>query len=185
MKSNETDSGAKALVTVFDDLETAQKVVEELHSSGFSLDNIELVTHNVHEEAPEVTTPKIHETTASSMVDSAAKWSGVGAAAGVLGAVVLAPFPGLGLAMIFMGGLAGAAIGGIAGLEHAINDDSVDLPTLDEYEQLVENGDSLVVVLGSHDEAMRAEDIVKNMYDVRSHIHVLHGHEYHEHPARK
>jgi hypothetical protein len=184
MKSEQSVSASKALVTVFDNLETAKNVVEELHSAGFSLDKIELVTHSVHDEAPELTTPRIHETTASSMVDSATKWSGVGAATGLL-AAVFAPFPGLGLAMIFMGGLAGAVVGGIAGLDHAIEDDSVDLPTLDEYEQLVETGDSLVVVLGNHEEAMRAEAIVKNMYDVRSHIHVMHGHQYHEHPTRQ
>ena len=184
MKSDQTESVSKALVTVFDNLDTAKNVVEELHAAGFSLDNIELVTHNVYDEAPEVTTPRNRETTASSMVDGAAKWSGVGAVTGLL-AAVFAPFPGLGLAMVFMGGLAGAVVGGIAGIEHAIDDDSVDLPTLEEYEQLVESGDSLVVVLGTHEEAMRAEETVKNMYDVRSHIHVLHGHQYHEHPARK
>lgn len=117
------------------------------------------------------------------MVDSAAKWSGLGAATGIV-AAVFAPFPGLGLAMIFRGGVTGAVIGGIAGLQHAIDDDSVDLPSLDEYERAVQNGDTLVVVLGNHDEVMHAETSVQNMYHVRSHIHTLHGHEFHEHPSR-
>jgi hypothetical protein len=117
------------------------------------------------------------------MVGRAAKWSGLGAATGLL-AAVFAPFPGLGLAMVFMGGLTGAVVGGIAGLQHAIDDDAVDLPTLKEYEELVKTGDSLVVVLGSHDEVMRAESIVQNMTEVRSHIHNLHGHQFHEHPSR-
>jgi len=178
-----TDSNSKALVTVFDDLETAKKVIEELHTAGFPVDKIELVTHSVEKEAPEVNTPKVHETTATSMVESAAKWSGLGAASGLL-AAVFAPFPGLGLAMIFMGGLTGAVVGGIAGLQHAIEDDSIDLPTLKEYEELVKTGDSLVVVLGSHDEVMHAESIVQNMIHVRSHIHNVHGHQFHEHPSR-
>ena len=174
---------AKALVTVFDDLSTAKTVVEELHDAGFPIDRIELVTHSVEAEAPEVITPRIHETTATAMVDSAVKWSGLGAAAGIL-AAVFAPFPGLGLAMIFMGGITGAVVGSIAGLEHAIDDDSVDLPSLAEYEQLVQTGDSLVVVLGNHDKVMHAESIVQNMHNVRSHIHTLHGHQFHEHPTR-
>ncbi|MGI9515993.1 MAG: hypothetical protein ACR2NP_03010, partial [Pirellulaceae bacterium] len=63
-------------------------------------------------------------------------------------------------------------------------DDSVDLPTRDEYQQLLEQGDSLVVVLANHEEAMRAEDIVKHMRHVKSHLHMVHGHEFHEHPSR-
>lgn len=183
MAESKSSTAAKALVTVFDDLDTAKTVIEELHEAGFPVDKIELVTHSVEEEAPEVTTPKDHETTATSVVEGAAKWSGFGAATGLL-AAVFAPFPGLGLAMIFMGGLTGAVVGGIAGLQHAIDDDAVDLPTLEEYEELVKTGDSLVVVLGSHDEVMHAESIVQNMTDVRSHIHNLHGHQFHEHPSR-
>jgi hypothetical protein len=107
-----------------------------------------------------------------------------GVATGLLAAVVT-PIPGVILAMIFMGGLTGAVVGGIAGLQHAVEDDSVNLPTLQEYEQLVKHGDNLVVVLGSHDEVMRAESIVKNSYDLVSHVHKLHGHEFHEHPSRE
>ncbi len=179
-----TDSSAatKALVTVFDDVGTAKNVVEELHKAGFPVDKIELVTHSVGNEAPEITTPKVHDTTATSMVNSAVRWSGLGAAAGVV-AATLAPFPGLGLAMIFMGGLTGGIVGGIAGVEHANEDDSVDLPSLNEYEELVKTGDNLVVVLGNHADVMRAEAIVQNMTHVRSHIHTLHGHQFHEHPT--
>ena len=50
-------------------------------------------------------------------------------------------------------------------------------------EQLVRNGDKLVVILGEHDEVLRAEQIVKEMLEVRSHIHPVHGHMYHEHPS--
>jgi hypothetical protein len=70
-------------------------------------------------------------------------------------------------------------------VEHAVEDESVDLPTLKEYEQLVKDGDSLVVVLGTHDEVMRAEGIVRSNYDLSSHIHKLHGHEFHEHPSKE
>jgi len=184
MASNQSTSDAKALVTIFDNLETAKQAVEKLHDAGFPTEKIELVTHSIEEEAPEVTTPKVHETTATSMVDNAAKWSGLGAATGLL-AAVFAPFPGVGLAMIFMGGLTGAVVGGIAGLQHSLDDDSVDLPSLKEYQQLVKDGESLVVVLGSHDEVMRAEGIIKHTYDLASHIHKLHGHEFHEHPSRE
>lgn len=184
MNSKQATTEDKALVMVFEDLETARNVIEKLHEDGVSLDKIELVTHDLQDEAPEVKTPKVHETTESALLDSASKWGGVGAGTGLF-AGLLTGFPGLALGMTIMGGLTGAIMGGVAGVDHAVEDDSVDLPTLDEYEQLVKNGNKLVVVLGNHEEVMRAEEVVKEMLHVRSHIHPVHGHEYHEHPASK
>ncbi len=174
----------KALVTVFDNLKIATRVIEKLVESGFSKEKIELVAHNISGEAPEVETPKNHPTTESDMLDAAAKWGSVGAGTGLV-AGLITTFPGLALGMAIVGGVTGAVMGSVAGVDHAVNDDSVDLPTLDEYEQLVKNGDILLVVLGDHEEVMRAEKIVKDMLHVRSHIHLVHGHEYHEHPAHK
>jgi hypothetical protein len=175
-KKADSNDGPKALVTVFDDLETATRVIEKLVESGFAKDKIELVAHHIADEAPEVETPKVHPTTDSDLLDGATKWGSIGAGTGLV-AGLLTPFPGLALGMAIMGGM--------AGVDHAVNVDSVDLPTLDEYEQLVKNGDKLVVVLGEHEEVMRAEEVVKDMLHVRSHIHPVYGHEYHEHPAHK
>lgn len=177
---NKKDS--KALVTVLNDLETAHAIVQKLHEEGFPLEKIELVTHDIHKEAPQVNTPHVTETTATNLVESATKGAGLGAAAGLL-AAVFAPFPGVGLAMIAMGGLVGGAFGGVAGVAHAADDDSVDLPNLTEYEQLVKDGHSLVVVLGTHDEVHRAADIVEGMSYIHNHLYRLHGHDSHEHPA--
>ena len=182
MKNTPADNGPKALVLVLDDIETANEIAAALQSQGFDSGQIEFVTHDIHEEAPQVETPKVHETTATAMIDGATKWGALGAGAGVL-AGLLTPFPGAGLAMLFMGGFLGGAMGGIAGLDHATEDDSVDLPTLKEYEQLVKAGENLLVVLGTHDEVMRGEAIVDKMYHVRTHIHQVHGHAWHEHPA--
>jgi len=184
MSLNQPVADAKALVMVFEDLETAKNVIEKLHEDGFSLDKIELVTHDLKGEAPEVNTPNDHETTQSAMLGSATKWGGVGAGYGLL-AGLLTGFPGLALGMTIVAGATGAFMGGMAGVDHAVEDDSVDLPTLDEYEQLVKNGDKLVVVLGNHEEVVRVEDVVKDMLHIRRHIHPVHGHEYHEHPANK
>ncbi len=182
--NTKNEASPKALVTVFDDLETATNVIQKLVDSGFDQQKIELVTHHIKDEAPEVETPKVHETTGSSLIDSAEKWGGAGAATG-LALGLLTGFPGLALGMAIMGGVTGAIVGGMAGVDHAVEDDSVDLPTLDEYEQLVKNGDKLVVVLGEHDDVMRAEETINNMLHVRSHIHPVHGHQYHEHPAHR
>lgn len=184
MKANDSKQGKKGLVAVFEDLETAKKVVEKLHASGFALDKIELVTRDVGQEAPQLMTPKVHETTGALMIASAGKWGGVGAGAGLL-AGLLTGNPGLALGMAAMGGMTGAFVGGMAGVDQAVEDDAVNLPTLSEYEQLVQNGRCLVVVLGGHDKVMHAEAIIKGLPDIHRHLHALHGHEFHEHPVKK
>ena len=47
----------------------------------------------------------------------------------------------------------------------------------------MDNGHTLVVVLGSHEEAMKARDVISQLPFVHNNIHPLHGHEFHEHPA--
>lgn len=97
---------------------------------------------------------------------------------------LLTTFPGMALGMAIMGGVTGAIMGGIAGVDEAVDDDSVNLPTLEEYEQMVKNGHALVVVLGTHDEAMKAENLIEELPHIHRNIHPLHGHDFHEHPAR-
>ncbi|MFT5300208.1 MAG: hypothetical protein ACI87E_001385 [Mariniblastus sp.] len=172
------------MVTVFDDFDTARNVIENLVEFGFAREKIELVAQHIAHQAPEVETPKIVETTESELLDGAAKWGSLGAGTGQI-AGLLTTFPGLALGMTIMGGVTGEIMGGMAGVDHAVNVDTVDLPSLDEYEQLIENGDRLGVVLGDHAELMKAEEIVKGMLHVRRHIHPDHGHEYHDYPAHK
>jgi len=84
-----------------------------------------------------------------------------------------------------MGGVTGAILGGLAGVQHSIDDDAVDLPTPDEYEQLLTLGYKLVVVHGSHEEMVRAKDAICNLPYIHNHLHPIHGHEFHEHPSRE
>ncbi len=183
MNRKQPDAGPKALVTVLETPEAAKEVLEALHANAFSLEKIELVVNHIADEAPEVETPRIHETTESELLDSAVKWGGVGAGTGLV-AGLLTTFPGLALGMAIMGGVTGAIMGGMAGVDDAVNDDSVNLPKLDEYEQMVKDGHALVVVLGTHDEAMRAESVIRELPHIHLNIHPVHGHDFHEHPAR-
>ena len=186
MKSNQPNVGPKALVTVFEDMETAVEAVKVLHQEGFPSGKIELVSNDLHEESPYVETPKVHETTGTSVVGSAGNWGavgvGAGAAAGLL-AAVLTPFPGIAIGTIIIGGITGAFVGGIAGVAHAMEDDTVNLPTPDEYEQLLDDGYKLVVVHGTHEELLRAKDAISHMPYIHKHLHPIHGHEFHEHPS--
>lgn len=174
----------KAHVSIFDDLPTAQRTIEALHIAGFALDKVELITKDADVRAHGIESPKHRERTGDSMLENAAKWGSVGAAAGGL-SIVFAPFPGMVLGMMAVGGITGAIMGSAVGVEHAVEDDAVDLPSLEEYEALVRKGKCLVVVHGTHKEVMRAGSIINDLLHTRSHILTLHGHEFHEHPIRK
>ena len=170
----------KAHVSIFDDVPTAQRATAALHDAGFLPDQVELVVSDDDIRVHGIESPKDREMTGDCIFENAAKWSTVGAAAGGL-SIVLVPFPGLVLGMVAFGGLLGAIVGSIAGVDHAAKDDSVDLPTLDEYEELVRYGKCLLVVRGTHSEVIRIESIVSNLIDARSHVFTLHGHQFHEH----
>lgn len=182
--STENTPQRKALVTVFEDIETAQQAIHDLLDAGFEPEQLELVTHHVSTEAPEVITPSDHETTMLTMLTGIEKWGAVGAGTGVIAGLVT-PFPGAVIGMAIMGGLTGMVMGGIAGVDEAVEDDSVDLPTVDEYEQLVKDGNKLVVVLCDHEQAIKAENVMEDIPFIHNHIHVVEGHEFHEHPTKK
>ncbi|HMP80260.1 MAG TPA: hypothetical protein PKD54_12470 [Pirellulaceae bacterium] len=185
MSSKSHDADPKTLVAVFDSLKTASEAVVALHEAGFDAQRVELIHHALDEESAEVSTPPVHEITASVMVDSAEKWGAIGAGTGAAAGLIIAAatgFPGVALGAIFVGGLAGTFFGGIAGIDNASRDDSVDLPTLEEYREMVEQGLVLVTVRGTHAEVMRAKDVLVSRPAVRSHVFPWHGHDYHEHP---
>lgn len=175
-----------ALVTVFEDLPAAGRAVAALHAAGFPPQQVELVTYGVAEQSPELDTPLHPESTFSSLVSEAEKWGLVGLEAGAVAGVVAAmtTFPGLALGMLLAGGLTGGIVGGIAGLEKAVLDDRVNLPAPSDYERLLHEGKKLVVVLGTHAEAMAAKDALAHTTSLQGHLPPIWEHQFHEHPAR-
>ena len=178
---------SRALITVFEDKLTAMQAVKTLHEAGFSTDEMELVTHDFKDEAPDVETPKVHETTSECLIEAAEKWGAIGAGTGIasgLIAAVLTGFPGIAIASLLMGGVTGAMMGGMAGLEDAADDDSVDLPNQEDYEKLLHSGHQIVVVHGTHDDVMRAKAVISELPQIHQHLHAISGREFHEHDSR-
>ncbi len=177
---------SRALVSVFDDLETAKSVIETLVRQGFPHQKVELVTRHVKNDFPENESPKNHETTSSVLANGAVKGAGIGLGIGAgfgVAAAALTASPALAVGAMLYAGFAGGLIGGMGGADKADLDDSINLPTHDEYQRLLDEGNSLVVVCGTHEEVQRAESIVKDMPNAGSHQHRLHGHLFHEHAS--
>jgi hypothetical protein len=184
---SQQDKPAKvALVTVFEDLPAAAKAVAALQVAGFEPERIELVTYGVAEQTPELDTPLSPQSTFSEFASEAEKWGLVGLEAGALAGVVAAmtTFPGLALGMIIAGGLTGGIVGGMAGIEKAVLDDRINLPSPEDYEKLLNEGKKLVVVLGTHEEVAAAKDLLAHLPSLQGHLHPIWEHQFHEHPAR-
>ncbi len=182
LKSENLNS--RVLVSVFDDLETAKSVIENLNRQGFSPQKVELVTRVVRNDFPE--TEPAQETTSSVLATGAVKGAGIGLGIGAgfgVAAAALTASPALAVGAMLYAGFAGGLIGGMGGADKADLDDSINLPTHDEYQRMLDEGNSLVVVCGTHEEVQRAETIVKDMPNAAGHQHRLHGHLFHEHPS--
>ncbi|MFN7575380.1 MAG: hypothetical protein ACK6DS_18295 [Planctomycetota bacterium] len=184
--SKHVEPSQRALVTVFNDLPAAAQAVAALHKDGFTAQQVELVTYSVAEQSPELEMPLRSKTTSSSLVANAEKWGLFGLEAGAVAGVLatITAFPGIILPMLIVGGLTGAYMGGIAGVEQAVLDDRMDLPELDDYEQLLNEGKKLVVVLGTHEEALRAKEVLARTASIQGHMYAIGEHQSHEHPGR-
>lgn len=185
MSAKTPDPTPKALVAVFDDEQTALAVVAHLDQAGFPQKRVGLINREVRTGVSGVTTPKVHETTESKAESGAVKGAGigVGVAAGFGAAMTLmGAAPAVTIGAMIYAGLTGAFIGAAGGADSADLDDSVNLPTPEEYQRLLDQNKCLVVVGGTHAELMKAEAIVKGLPHASTHLHRLHGHLFHEHP---
>ena len=180
-----SQSGRVALVTVFEDLPAAGRAVAALQDAGFQPNQLELVTYGVAQQSPELDSPLHPESTFSSLVSEAERWGLVGLEAGAIAGViaVVTAFPGVALGMLIAGGLTGGIVGGVAGIEKAVLDDQINLPTPSDYDQLLNQGKKLVVVLGTHEEAVAAKDVLANTLSIQGQLHPIWEHQFHEHPA--
>ena len=185
MSNDYHDLELGTLVTVFNDPLHAAEAVMALHNAGFGHDQVELVTAGIDPEATGIETPSDHEITGSCMMSAAERWGLVGLNAGaVVGIVVAATtgFPGIALGMFCVGGLTAFVMGGAAGVVRAVHDDTVDLPSLGEYEAIVRAGNKLVVVKGTHAEIARARQAIADVPNLMEHVHPIYGRGFHEHP---
>ena len=76
-----------------------------------------------------------------------------GGAIGAGSGLLLIGIPGLNIAAPIIGGIVGAWIGGIAGIDEAVR--GIELPDQDDYKRMLAQGKSFVVIAG--DEATRIE----------------------------
>lgn len=188
MKHQSDSHDRRALVTVFEDMPAAIAAVKALTEAGFDEKQLELVTDRL-DDSSGIETPEDRAKAIRSLVKSAEYWGAFGAGAGALAgtlATIATPFPGAAIGgLMVMGGLTGALLGSLSGAEQVAEDDSANLPTMEQYQKLLAEGHDILIVHGTHDEVARAKRVLEHLPCVHRHIHPLRGHEFHEHPSRE
>jgi hypothetical protein len=130
---------------VYDLLDQAQRVIDELESSGYPTKQISLVTRNVTEQVPHEETLQLGDNTERNAV----KGAGFGGLFGLLLGAPLLAIPGVGpvlLAGPLAVGMTGAIVGGFLG---SMSGWGVHSDRVEEYEELVRGGSVLVVAHGT------------------------------------
>jgi hypothetical protein len=149
----------EAVVGVFDDPAAARRAAVQLKSSGLDFVSVprrgrrgSSSSHTGQaalERLSEIFFEPSDHITSTDVAAGAGKGAAMGAAAGL----VLVAVPGIGLAAVLGGALGGAFIGGIAAIDEG--DRSINLPSLDQYRQMLAEGQALIVAYG--DETLRLD----------------------------
>jgi hypothetical protein len=164
----------QCVVAVYSDPARADVAVHDLASVGIGGDQVSVIRRQFDPD------PK----TASEMQlgDDSLKDAAVGSAiGGVAGAAGAATLISAGIGMVLMTGplavLTGAIVGALLG---AMRGWGVHDKALAKYEQLVENGNSLVVVSGSTTDVSRAEQLLRLTDASSVDLHMRTGDDSHE-----
>lgn len=162
----------------------AKEVALNLLEDDFPRDGIEMVVFRDGEDVS-VTYKEINtKSTSGSMISASLKWGLLGFALGGLGGLVMGMATSsvlIGIGMPLIGGLTAIIYGAVAGVDNATIDDSVDLPTANDYRTLLQNGGALLVLRGNEHELTRARDCMTADRLSVSNLLTVRGHTYHQH----
>lgn len=139
----------EAVVGVFDDTATANRAASELQNSDVELHRVSLKDPTAQNKMPEIFYDKVDEVAENDVARGALKGGAIGAGSGLLFIGV----PGLNIAAPIVGFLAGAWIGGIAGIDEAWR--AVRLPDPVDYYKMLAEGKSFVVIAADEPERIK------------------------------
>lgn len=169
--NNTGDQRLEAVVGVFDDASLANRAASQLQESAGELHRVSRKDPSAENEMPDIFYDKVDHVTADDVMHGAMKGGAIGAGSGLLFIGV----PGLNVAAPIFGALAGAWIGGIAGINEAWR--AVELPNPVDYSKLLSKGKSFVVIAADEQTRIKCASELKKMgaTEVNQHPPVLEG----------
>lgn len=174
MKLGETideDGKVEAVVGVFDSSDDASRVAASLRGPDVAVQRVSRQDMSVPNEVPALYYDEVEAVEDSDINHGMLKGAAIGAGSGLLFLAV----PGLNIAAPIAGALAGAFIGGVAGVDETKR--AIDLPNEIDYQKMLADGKSFVVIGGDEKTRMEAANNMKNLGAVATFQHppVLHA----------
>lgn len=144
----------EVVIGVFDTHEEASRVAASLRGPEMRVQKISRADPATPNSLPEIVYDDIENVGIDNIADGAILGGAIGAGSGLL--LLALPIIGAGalaMAAPFAGGLAGAWIGSVAGIDEANR--GIELPNQEDYRRMLADGKSFVVIAG--DESKRTE----------------------------
>lgn len=158
MQQKQTNGGSQkieAVVGIFKNPEEASRVAASIRSPELSVQRVSRRNPAADNEMPNIVYDDIEQLSASNITKGVVQGGAIGAGSGLL----LMGVPILNVLAPVAGGLAGAFIGGVAGVDEANR--GIRLPGSEDYQRKLAQGKSIVVISGDESTRLECENKMK------------------------
>ena len=161
----DSQSPIEAIVGIFEDPANASRVAASLQGPQINLQRVSRRNSDANDEMPDIVYDPIEDIPISSVAKGALQGGAIGAGSGLLllGVPILNVLAPVGAA------LAGAFIGGVAGADESNR--GIELPDLEDYQRMLAEGKSVIVISGTETERMEIENKMKELGALETHQH--------------
>ena len=149
----------EVVIGVFSSAEKLNRVAESMGQPDLQYLRLSHDDPTAADEVPDIVEERIENITVTDVEKGVMTGGVIGLSAGLLAAIP-AIGSGLALAAPLAGFFAGAWIGGVAGADEANR--GVELPNIEDYQRMIDNGKSLLMIMGDERERMELAVAMKN-----------------------
>ena len=155
----------EAVVGIFEDSADASRVAASLRGPKINMQRVSRRNPVATDDMPDIVYDSIEDIPISSVAKGVLQGGAIGAGSGLLllGVPILNVLAPVGAA------LAGAFIGGVAGADESNR--GIELPNLKDYQRLLAEGKSIIVINGSESERLEIENKMKSLGALKTHQH--------------
>lgn len=163
----------EVVVGVFDDVAAASRASASLRGAEVKIQRVSRSAQAESDEMPEIHYEEIEEGEGDELVDGLRKGGMIGAGSGL----IFLGIPGVNVIAPFVGSIVGAWIGAVAGVAEA--NQAKDLPNPEDYEKMLNDGKSVIVIAGDEKTRIDYAAKLKNLGASSVHQHPPVGRVFH------
>lgn len=166
----EGDQSLEVVIGVFPTHESASQVAASLRGPDLQVRKISRNDPTAPDDLPQIVYDEIENVDAGNVVTGAATGGAIGLGSGLL----MIGIPGLNIAAPIVGAIAGAWIGGVAGVDESVR--GIELPNREDYQRMLQEGKSFVVIAGTESQRIEYANKMEELGAEAIHQHPPVGH---------